>query len=126
MRHLIRLGHWKPFLALLGGTQKRSFVEVRERALRIRFGPFMELIPIGEIASASRTRWPAWGGIGWRIGPDYLGLIGSLQGVVELILSCRRRSMVLFLPWRYTRLCISFEDPEAFLEDLRSRQGRQS
>jgi hypothetical protein len=124
MRYQIRLGRWKPLLALFGATPKRSYVDMRLRALRIRFGPFMELIPIDEIASAGLTRWPVLGGIGWRIGPDYVGLIGSLQGVVELTLHSRRRAVVLFLPWRYTRMSISFEEPEAFLAELRKRQGQ--
>lgn len=124
MRYQIRLGRWKPMLALFGATRERSYVDLRPSALRIRFGPFMELIPFDEIASASLTRWPALGGIGWRIGPDYVGLIGSLEGVVELTLHSRRRAVVLFLPWRYTRISISFEDPEAFLAELSNKLGR--
>jgi len=120
-KHAIRLGRCKPLLWLLGASPRHAYLEVAADQLRLRFGSFEERIPLPEIAWAAPGDWPLWRGVGWRIGRDCIGLIGSLEGVVEIALTSRRRTTVMFVPWRYRRLFVSLEQPEALLEDLRGR-----
>lgn len=120
MRYRIRRGALRPVLALFGGTEHGSYVDVGPMAVRFRFGPlFDEEIPRSELARARRARWPWYGGIGWRLSAGgVVGLIGALQGVVELELREPRRVRVIGIPWRCRRIFVSLEDPSAFLAEL--------
>ena len=55
-------------------------------------------------------------GIGWRAGfGSHYGLIGSYQGIVELTLREPIRVLNLL---NFTRIAVSLEEPEAFLQAL--------
>jgi hypothetical protein len=84
----------------------------------VRFGLSHHVIERAHIESAERAHWPLIAGIGWRIGPGVLGLIGSLHGIVKLELSHPYTHHVLALPLKYTQLYLSMEDADAFLADL--------
>lgn len=118
MRHAMKLGPWSPLLALFGGTPSRSYVEVEPGTVTFRFGTFEARIPRADISGASRERWPLLGGIGWRVGPGTVGLIGSLENVVEVRLRQPHRVSVFWLPVKARRVFVSLADPEAFLADL--------
>lgn len=123
MRYAMRLDPiWRPLLAVVGGaTAGNSYIEVEGDDVRLRFGLlFSEHVPRTEIVSASKTGWPLLGGIGWRIWPlRCVGLIGSRQGVVELRLREPRRMHLGPAPlWRFERVCVSVEDPDAVVAAL--------
>ena len=119
MRYYIHLGAWKPLLLLFGATRAKSHVDVSDGTVTFRFGFFETTIPKEEIESARRARWPAFRGIGWKIGGrGTLGLVGSLKGVVEVHLRCPRPIRVLLVPFKMQRVFVSLEEPEAFLTEL--------
>ena len=118
MRHAMKLGAWRPLLALFGGTRPRAYVDVEPDTVTFRFGAFEARIPRADVSGASRARWPLLGGIGWRIEPGAVALIGSLQNVVEVRLRQPHRVSVLWIPVNALRVFVSLEDPEAFLADL--------
>lgn len=118
MRHPIRRGFFKPLLAAFGATEARSYVDVTPQSVEIVFGLSRHVIPRSDIVAAKRFGWPAYGGIGWRIDPDTLGLIGSLDGVVLLQLAGKHVHHVLLAPLTFRRLCVSMEDPDALIRDL--------
>jgi hypothetical protein len=109
-----------PLLAVFGGTPGRSYVEVRERAVRFRYGwAFDQVIPRAEIVSARPLRWPWWRGIGWRAWGGTIGLIGDSRDVVEIQLRSPRWAWLAVIPWRYTRIAVSLQDPEGFIRGMR-------
>jgi hypothetical protein len=118
MRHAMKLGALSPLLALFGGTRSRSYVEVEPDSVTFRFGIFEARIPRADVSGASPAHWPLIGGIGWRLGPGAVGLIGSLQNVVEVRLRQPHRVSLLLLPVNARRVFVSLEDPQAFLADL--------
>ncbi|PTL76120.1 hypothetical protein [Vitiosangium sp. GDMCC 1.1324] len=119
----MKLGAWSPLLTLFGGTPSRSYVEVAPDSVTFRFGAFVARIPLADVSGASRAHWPLLGGIGWRIGPGAVGLIGSLQNVVEVTLRQPHRVRVMGIPVKARRVFVSLEDPEAFLADLAAARG---
>lgn len=121
MRYRIRRGVLRPLIALLGGTEQGSYVDLDPDAVRVRFGPlFDQRIPRDQIGGARLSRWPWYGGIGWRLGTGgVVGLIGSLEGIVEIELRAPVRVRVAGIPWRCRRLFLSLEEPVAFLSELR-------
>ncbi len=118
MRHPMKLGVWRPLLALFGGTPSRSYVDVEPDIITFRFGGFEARVPRADISGATRTHWPILGGIGWRVGPGAVALIGARQNVVEVKLRHPHRMSVLLLPINARRVFISLEEPEAFLAEL--------
>ncbi len=111
---------WRPLLALFGGTAGGSFVEVRDDAVRVRFGlGFDTTVPRAEIAEAAPTRYPLLGGIGWRTNlRGGVALVGSTRGVVRLRLAAPCRARLFGFPLRCRDLYVSLEEPEAFLAAL--------
>jgi hypothetical protein len=113
---------WRPLLALFGGTQGASYVDVGKNDVRFGFGVlFRETVARGDIASVAGTTWPLYGGIGWRLTLNRrVGLIGSRTGVVEVRLREPRqvRFGLLRLPWRFEAICVSLDDPAGFIAVL--------
>jgi hypothetical protein len=121
MRHQMRISRtWRPVLALMGGRQSASWVDVGDDAVRFRFGPlFDETIPRAEIASTGEGSWPRFGGYGWKIARHgTVGLIGSREGLVELRLSEPRRMRVAGIRVRCRRILVSVCDAPALIADL--------
>ncbi|MEW6430796.1 MAG: hypothetical protein AB1730_04745 [Myxococcota bacterium] len=115
---------WRWLLALLGATEARSFVDVREREVEVRFGFFHQTIPLAEIRGAEvamrRVPWYAYS-IGWRTNfAGAVGLIGAARNVVKLSLG-RSRRVFLGLPVECRELYVSMENPDAFVAALQSR-----
>lgn len=121
MRFAMRLNPLvRPLLLALGGTAERSYVEVTADTVRFRFGwGFDATVPRAAIAGTERGGWPWWGGLGWRLGfGGEVGLIGSLNGVVAVVLRQPLRLRFLSFPLRCRRIYVSLEAPEAFLVAL--------
>ena len=120
MRFAMRLDPWwQPLLLLLGATPGNSYVALEGDAVRVRFGFFQYLLPCERIVGARRAPGN-WGyGIGVHGNPfSWLVVNGSLAGLVELQLVPPVRTWVLFIPVRCSRLYVSLEQPDAFLQAL--------
>jgi len=124
MRHPIKLGKWYPLLALLGATRSRSYVDIEDGAVTFRLGAWQMTVPDEDLEEASMAHWPWYGGIGWRMGPGTVGLIGSLDNVVKVKLSNPRKTRMMFIPVMVERLFVSLEDAEAFLDELERSKER--
>ena len=108
---------WRPLLLVGGATRENSYAELADDGLTLCFGLlFAHTIKRSQIGSAAKRRWPIWMGIGWRTHlRGLVSLTGSSQGVVELKLTTPERV------WRVlscTRLALSLEDPDGFLDAL--------
>ena len=117
-RFSMRLGPWwRPLLLAGGATPDNSYLELSEDELSLHFGLlFNRTIPREQIESAAEAEWPLWMGVGWRAGfGGRYGLIGSYQGFVEVTLREPIQRLSLF---NFTRIAVSLEEPEAFLQAL--------
>jgi hypothetical protein len=124
-RFLIRRA-WllRPLLFLVGLVRdSNSFAAIGGGDLRVRFGWFFDQgFPLSDIQAVERTRWPWYYGLGWRANlVGRIGLVASLEGVVEVHFKTRRRvgGILPFIKLPCDRLAISLERPEAFIDALR-------
>jgi hypothetical protein len=110
---------WRPLLLPFGGTPERSYVELEDGVLHVRFGwLFNHSFPLDEVEGASPSHWPVWAGIGWRT--NFRGtaaLIGTYVNIVEVRFKQPQRvRMVVPTPCR--RLYLSLEQPSEFIAAL--------
>ncbi len=110
---------WRPLLLPFGGTPKRSYVELEDGALHVRFGwLFDHRFPLSQVEAASPSHWPLLGGIGWRTNfRGTVGLIGTYVNVVEIRFKERQRLRML-LPTSCERLYLSLAEPRDFIAAL--------
>lgn len=110
---------WRPLLLPFGGTSQRSYVELEDGVLHVRFGwLFDHRFPLNQVAAASPSHWPLLGGIGWRTNfRGTVGLIGTYVNVVEIRFKERQRLRML-LPTSCERLYISLQEPRDFIAAL--------
>ncbi len=110
---------WRPLLLPFGGTADRSFLEIEDGSLRVRFGwLFDHRFPLSEVEAASPSHWPVWGGIGWRTNlRGTVGLIGTYVHVVEVRFKAPQRVRMI-LPTPCRRLYVSLEEPRDFIAAL--------
>jgi len=110
---------WRPLLLPFGGTPKRSYVELEDGALHVRFGwLFDHRFPLTQVEAASPSHWPLLGGIGWRTNfRGTVGLIGTYVNVVEIRFKERQR-LRMFLPTSCERLYLSLAEPHDFIAAL--------
>jgi hypothetical protein len=110
---------WRPFMLFIGATHANSYVELRETELHLRFGPaFDHTISRDNVIRAAPMAWGLINGLGVRAGGEVVGLIGSTSGVVELQL---RQPVVLRFagwPWTVSRVAVSLERPDEFIEQV--------
>jgi len=113
---------WRPLLLLFGATGGRSFAQIEDGELRVRFGfLFDHRFPLAQIETVIPSRWPLWAGIGWRTTfRGTVGLIGTYVNIVEIRFKERQRVRMV-LPLSCRRLCLSMADPQAFVAALRGR-----
>lgn len=108
-------------MLLIGATASRSYAELAEDALMVKFGAYEETFPYHEIKSCRKRGWKLIYGIGTRYAPDdTVGFIGSRKGVVELLLK-EEREFAILLTVPATRFAFSLQDPDGFLSELQSR-----
>lgn len=115
---------WRWLLSAFGATADRSYVDVREGEVEIRFGFFHQTIPLAELRAASvamrQVPWYAYS-IGWRTNlRGAVGLIGAAKNVVKLELT-RSRRVFIGLPVECRELYLSMEAPDAFVASLQPR-----
>ncbi len=126
MRMQIERSPWiRPLFAPFGGSAERSFVELEDGKLHVRFGwLFDEIIPLKDVASIERARWPLLGGLGWRTNFfDTVALVGSYRNVVLLRLHARLKTRML-LPLSVEKLYVSVENPDAIIEEVRREMAK--
>ncbi len=117
---------WRPFLLPLGATAERSFAEIEDGQLHVRFGVlFDHRFPLDQVESAEAAHWPLWAGVGWRTNfRGTIGLIGTYVNTVEVRFKQPQR-VRLVAPFSCRRLCLSLADPSGFLAALRERPAPQ-
>ena len=118
---------WRPLLLPLGGTPGRSYAEIEDGQLHVRFGLlFDQRFPLDEIEAAAPSHWPVWAGIGWRASfRGTVGLIGTYVNIVEVRFKQRQRvRMVLPVPCR--RLFISLAEPRDFISALQGASAAEA
>ncbi len=109
---------WKPFLLPFGVTEERSYVEIDDGELRVRFGWFGHTFALDQIESAGREDWPLWGGIGWRTNfVGTVGLIGTYVNVVKIDFKEGQRVRMV-LPLSCARLYVSVGNPQTLVATL--------
>ena len=110
---------WRPLLLPFGGTSQRSYVELEDGVLHVRFGwLFDHRFPLDQVEAASPSHWPLLGGIGWRTNfRGTVGLIGTYVNVVEIRFKERQRLRML-LPTSCERIYISLQEPHNFIAAL--------
>jgi hypothetical protein len=110
---------WRYFLLPLGANAERSFLEVADGQLHVRFGwPFKQSFALDEIEGASSSHWPVLGGIGWRTNfRGNVGLIGTYVNIVEIRFKQPQR-VRMFIPLTCNRLYVSLEEPRDFIAAL--------
>ncbi len=110
---------WRPLLLPFGGTSQRSYVELEDGALHVRFGwLFDHRFPLNQVEAASPSHWPLLGGIGWRTNfRGTVGLIGTYVNVVEIRFKERQRVRML-LTTSCDRLYLSLQEPRDFIAAL--------
>lgn len=111
---------WRPFVLPLGGTPERSYVELEDGVLHVRFGwLFNHRFPLDAVEAASPSHWPVWAGIGWRTNfRGTVGLIGTYVNSVEVRFKQPQRVRMI-LPTPCRRLYLSLEQPRDFIAALR-------
>ena len=110
---------WRPLLLPFGGTSQRSYAELEDGVLHVRFGwLFDHRFPLDQVEAASPSHWPLLGGIGWRTNfRGTVGLIGTYVNVVEIRFKERQRLRML-LPTSCERLYLSLQQPHDFIAAL--------
>ncbi len=118
---------WRPFLLPFGGTPARSYVELEDGALHVRFGwMFEHRFPLSEVEAASPSHWPVWAGIGWRTNfRGTVGLIGTYVNIVEVRLKEPQR-VRMPIPASCRRLYLSLADPREFIAALRKAMATEA
>src|SRR3970040_2724037 len=75
---------WRPLLLPFGGTPERSYVEMEDGELHVRFGwLFDQRFPLSAIEGASPSHWSVWAGIGWG---------GGIPGSLRLVWHTRKNA----------------------------------
>jgi len=117
---------WRPFLLPFGATAERSFAEIEDGQLHVRFGAlFDQRFPLEQVEGAGQAHWPLWAGVGWRTSfRGTIGLIGTYVNIVEVRFKQPQR-VRLVVPQRCRRLVLSLEDPRGFIAALSERPAPQ-
>ena len=116
---ILRSPLWRPLLLPFGGTSQRSYVELEDGVMHVRFGwLFDHRFPLDQVEAASPSHWPLLRGIGWRTNfRGTVGLIGTYVNVVEIRFKERQRVRML-LPTSCERLYLSLAEPRDFIAAL--------
>lgn len=117
----------KPMHYLLlpfGVTQEQAYVEITETQLVVSFGRlFHEVFPLSLVAGVEYASHPWWGGLGIRY-------VGGKNKVVTVAGAYKNLVAIHFTEWvpmhvlivlRSRELRLSLQDPEGFIQALRSK-----
>lgn len=119
-----RAGWSKPLLVAFSATEDRSYIDVSDDRVEVRFGYYHLEIPREQIESAVVAPWAWWRGQGWRTNfRDTVGLIGASKPVVRFRLQPRMRVRYLRIPFGMRDLYVSVDDPDGLLRALGQSPG---
>lgn len=126
MRFAISITHnflLEPFMKTMGVSREDSFVELDKDTLHVRMGRwFDEKIPVARIKAIAPSDWPWWGGLGVKLGHHGVGVVGSMDHIVNIKFSDEIRVRVLF-EVGVEQMWISLEDRDGFLRALADATG---
>ena len=126
MRFAISITHnflLEPFMKTMGVSREDSFIEVDKETLHVRMGRwFDEKIPVARIKAIAPSDWPWWGGLGVKLGHHGVGVVGSMDHIVNIKFSEEIRVRVLF-EVGVEQMWVSLEDRDAFLRALADATG---
>ncbi len=109
---------WGWALLVIGATDTSSYIDIGPDEVIAQFGWKRIVVKRDDITHAERSRWPWWGGIGWRSDLRHsIGLIGALSPIIRIHMRSRR-TQLLGIPIALTDLYISVDDPDAVLREL--------
>ena len=122
MRFAMRLDSWwQPLLWIVGVLPRNAYVAVEGDTVRVGFGVFRYDFPRASVVGARRLegarRWMLGIGVHGNL-VNWLAINGSLAGMVEVQLAPPRTFWVLCIPMRVSRLYLSLDAPDAFLQAL--------
>jgi hypothetical protein len=111
---------WRPFLVPFGATAGRSYADVEDGQLHVRFGfLFNGKFPLEKVESVTPSHWPLWAGVGWRTSfRGTVGLVGTYVNIVEIRFT-EPVPVNMVIPQRCKQLYISVTDPQGFIGALR-------
>ena len=124
-RFLIRRDAWlQPLLFLIGLVRdSNSYLAIEGERLRVRYGWFFnQTFALNDIEGVEPSRWPWYGGLGWRSNlAGLIGLVASYRGVVEIRFRERQRvgGIVPFFKLPCDRLAVSLREPDDLIAELR-------
>ncbi|MFO0556153.1 MAG: hypothetical protein U0271_47690 [Polyangiaceae bacterium] len=108
----------EPILHTFGVKDETSYAELHADHLEVSMGKwFHERIPFSEIASLAPSEWPWWGGLGVKLGHHGVGVVGSLDGVVNLKFKKPLEVRVL-AQVSVEQMWVSLKDRDSFLQAL--------
>ena len=108
----------EPILHTFGVKAESSFTDIEGDHLEVSMGRwFHEKIPLGEIAAIAPSAWPWWGGLGVKLAHHGVGVVGSLDGVVNIKLKKPIRMHVIAVV-DVEQLWVSLVDRDGFLKAL--------
>lgn len=126
MRFAISITHnflLEPFMKTMGVSREDSFIEVDKETLHVRMGRwFDEKIPVARIKAIAPSDWPWWGGLGVKLGHHGVGVVGSMDHIVNIKFSEEIRVRVLF-EVGVEQMWVSLEDRDGFLRALADATG---
>lgn len=109
---------WAWALLIIGATEDRSYVDIDPQRLVAQFGWKRIEVSRSDVLGAERSKWPWWGGIGWRSDLRHsIGLIGALSPIVRVHVRPQPITM-LGIPHKLTDLYLSVENPDAVVREL--------
>ena len=125
MRYAIPISRaFLPFFRLTGFNPAKSFVELDDDSVRVRFGTADETIPISNISGVEDAKWPIYFGLGAKLTPKSgVGYVGTRQGVVTLHLN-EPVELNVWGPFKREQaksVTVSVQNAEGFKEELQSR-----
>lgn len=109
----------RPFLAIFGATEAKSYVEIDGAELHVQLGAlFDKTIPLANVSAVERGAWSLWRGLGVRMSAGHgLGIVGSTEGIVRLRLTPRLPIKALFT-FNCDEILFSLEDPDGFTREI--------
>lgn len=117
---------WSVPLLLIGATQSRSWAEIGDDEIVVKFGIGEVRLPLAQVASVEPHRWPLLYGIGHRIGYGGMAFVGSTEGVVKIELKKPVPMDILFgIMKRFPRFFVSLQDPQGFASAVHERVAKQ-
>ena len=108
----------EPILHTFGVKQESTYVNLTDSEIEISMGRwFHEHIPLAEISALAPSDWPWWGGLGVKLAPHGVGVVGSLDGLVNVEHRAPRKVRAVG-EVEVEQLWISLADQGAFLRAL--------